>query len=386
MIRLALAVLCSSLAAAPYAQSAAPQDLSGKIDALVTYVMSEERIPGVSVAVLKDGRIVHSAGYGLADLENNVPVTPRTVFRFASISKALTGVLAARLLERGLLDLDRPVREYVPEWPEKHPAISCRQLLGHLGGIRHYKGDEINSTKHYPDLTSSLAIFKEDPLIAPPGERYSYTTYGFTLVGRALETAAGKSFRELIREEVLSPAGMTSTFIDDVSAIIPGRAQGYRWSPFGGNLNSALADTSYKIPGGGLCGTAEDLVQFANALLSNRLMKPETRELMWTAQSTSDGKKTSYGLGWVISELSGRRKASHSGGQQRVSTYLLIVPELKISVAVMTNLEGAGAGRIANSIASDMIERSSVVRVGQGGFGVPAAFEYHRGGLDAPCR
>lgn len=385
MIRLALILLGSSLAAALYAQSATPQEVSRKIDALVTYVMSEERIPGVSVAVLKDERIVHSAGYGLADIENNVPVTPRTVFRLASISKALTGVLAGRLFERGLLDLDRPIREYVPEWPEKHPPLTCRQLLGHLGGIRHYKGDEVNSTKFYPDLSSSLAIFKDDPLIAPPGERYSYTTYGFTLLGRALEVAAGKSFRELIREEVLAPAGMANTYIDDVAAIIPGRAQGYRRRP-GGNQNSALADTSYKLPGGGLCGTAEDLVRLASALLGGRILKPETRELLWTPQSTSDGKKTNYGLGWGTGEVSNRKAVMHSGGQQRVSTYLLIVPELNLAVAVMTNLEGGGAGRIAQSIASELMERSSVAGVSQGSLRVSTAFEHHQSGLNAPSR
>lgn len=134
MVRLALVVQSSSLAVALYAQSATPQDLPGKIDALVTSVMSEERIPGVSVAVLKNDRIIHSAGYGLADIENNVPVTPRTVFRLASISKALTGVLAGRLFERGVLDLDRPIREYVQEWPEKHPlslAGNSWATLGH---------------------------------------------------------------------------------------------------------------------------------------------------------------------------------------------------------------------------------------------------------------
>lgn len=386
MVRLALILLGSSLAVALYAQSATPQDLAGKIDALVTSVMSEERIPGVSVAVLKDDRIVHSAGYGLADIENNVPVTPRTVFRLASISKALTGVLAGRLFERGVLDLDRPIREYVQEWPEKHPPLTCRQLLGHLGGIRHYKGDEVNSTKFYPDLSSSLAIFKDDPLIAAPGERYSYTTYGFTLLGRALEVAAGKSFRELIREEVLAPAGMASTYIDEVAMIVQGRAQGYRRNPLGGISNSALADTSYKLPGGGLCGTAEDLVRLASALLSGRILKPETRELLWTPQSTSDGKKTSYGLGWVVGEVSNRRAVMHSGGQQRVSTFLLIVPEASLAVAVMTNLEGAGAGRIARSIASELIESSSSVGVVQGSLCVPAAFEHHQSGLNAPCR
>lgn len=327
-------------------------DLIGKIEKAISEEQKKQGIPGLSVAVVVDGKKVWEGGFGLSDLENQVPAKATTTYRLASISKSLTAVAAMRLFEQGKLDLDAPVRTYVPEWPEKHVPVSLRQLLGHLGGLRHYKGAEIDSTTYYGSLAKALDIFKDDPLLSTPGTQYSYTTYGFTLIGCALEKAAGKTFAALMKDLVFEPAGMATIRVDRVADIIPNRAQGYRKGPLGTLMNSGLADTSYKIPGGGFCSTAGDLADFAAALMNGALLKPESRELMWTSQKTSDGKETGYGMGFGVGKRNGFRVISHSGGQQRVATLLWIVPEKKLAVAVMTNMEGASPGAVVDVVAA----------------------------------
>lgn len=349
--RAVLLLLLACFAVAQPETTATPQSKQALAEAFVRGRQKQLGIPGLSVAVVADGKLVWQQGFGFADLENNVPATARTVYRLASISKSVTAVAALRLWEQGKLDLDAPIRTYVPSWPESQAAPTARQLLGHIGGVRHYKGQEIDSTRYYPTLSAALDIFKDDPLVAEPGTKYSYTTYGFTLAGCAMEKASGDTFEALVSSLVLKPAGIDTMRVDRVKDLIPNRAQGYAKGPSGQIQNSGLADTSYKIPGGGFCSTAGDLAKFAIALMDGKLLKPETRTMMWTSLKTKDGKETGYGLGFGVGSIGGVRAVSHSGGQQRVSTYLLILPEKRFAAAVMTNLEGADGASIARGLA-----------------------------------
>ena len=314
-------------------------DLRARIQSTVDEAREAAGIPGLGVAVRwADGSII-ALGSGLADLENDVPVTAHTVFRLASISKPITAVAALRLAEREILDLDRDVSELVREFPRKEHPVSVRQLLGHLGGIRHYKVGEIASNLHYTRVADALAVFANDPLIAEPGTLHAYSTYGFNLAGAAMASAAKLGFAELLQREIFDPAGCTTLIVDDPRRIVKHRAQGYARSPDG--LRNALqVDITNKVPGGGLCGTPTDLVRFAGALLDGRLLRPESLELAWTSQRTRDGKATGYGYGFGVARVDGRKIVSHSGGQPRVSTLLWIDVESKTSVAVMANLEG----------------------------------------------
>lgn len=318
-----------------------PQAKIEQIEKAITAEMSRQNIPGVSVAVVTDNQLRWANGYGLADLENFVPAKAATVYRLGSISKPITAVAAMQLVERGKLDLDAPIQKYCPAFPQKPWPITARHLLGHLSGIRHYKGAEIESTRHYTNLVDGLHIFKDDPLLFEPGARYSYTTYGYTVLGCAIEGASGMGYVDYVRENILLRAAMDRMRPDDVFEIIPNRAQGYRRTQTGELRNSGLADTSYKIPGGGWCSTVVDLARLAIALQSDGLLKRETREQMWTRVKTRDGKPMDYGLGWAITEREGIKLVGHGGGQQRVTTYLLILPEKRAVVALMTNLEGA---------------------------------------------
>lgn len=358
-LSLCLLVL-SSAAAAGARQAAAPAQQSAplpaekvrQIEALVAAEMAKQKIPGMSVAVVAGGQPRWAAGFGIQDIENEIPARASTVYRLGSISKPITAVAVMQLFERGRLDLDAPVRKYCPAFPEKQWPVTTRQVLGHLSGIRHYKSDEeFNSTRFYATVTDGLAMFKDDPLLHEPGAKYTYTTFGYTVLGCVVEGASGQRFADFVRENVFAPAGMERIRVDSVADIIKGRAQGYRITDKGELTNSPLADNSYKVPGGGFVSTAEDLAKFAAALQAGKLLKRETSELMYARQKTNDGKETNYGLGWGVGvRPGGGRAVGHSGGQQRVSTFLHMQPDQGLAVVIMSNLEGARLGDLSQQI------------------------------------
>lgn len=342
-------------------KTAPSSDQTAKIDAAVTAFRARLSIPGISVAIVKDNQIVFRRGYGLADLENQVPATARTVFRIASVTKSITAVAAMQLVEKGKLDLDAPIQKYAPSFPAKAFPITTRQLLAHLSGVRNYKSGEGERTNRYDSLTDALAVFKDDPLDHEPGTKYTYTTLGYTLLGVVIEAASGMSYSEYLKEWVLKPAGMLHTQVDDIFEIIPNRARGYSprvYGQFNGNWrNSSLMDSSYKIPGGGLVSTAEDLARFAIAVQNGALIKRETFAQMSTGQKTRDGRETGYGYGWYVDRREGRETDGsvwHGGVQAGFTADLWILPVKRLAVVILTNLEGGGRlglGKLANQLA-----------------------------------
>ena len=350
-----LFALCAPRASAqqPQPQPAPlPAEKVRQIEALVAAEMARQKIPGMSVAVVAGGQPRWAAGFGMQDVENEIPARASTVYRLGSISKPITAVAVMQLFERGRLDLDAPVRKYCPAFPEKQWPVTTRQVLGHLSGIRHYKSDEeFNSTRFYATVADGLAMFKDDPLLHEPGAKYTYTTFGYTVLGCVVEGASGQRFADFVRENVFAPAGTERLRVDSVADIIRGRAQGYRITDKGELTNSPLADNSYKVPGGGFVSTVEDLAKFAAALQAGKLLKRETSELMYARQKTNDGKETGYGLGWGVGvRPNGQRAVGHSGGQQRVSTFLHMQPDQGLAVVLMSNLEGARLGDLSQQI------------------------------------
>ncbi len=301
---------------------------------------SAQKVVGMSVAVGHHGALRYSSGFGLSDLENGYPARPDSVYRFGSISKTITAVAALELYDRGKLDLDVPIQRYVPAFPKKAFPVTLRELLGHLAGIRHYKGDEMLSTRYYPNVADGLRLFAGDPLEHEPGSKYLYTTHGFTLVGAAVEKAAGQRFVDFISAQVFAPANMDNARDDSVYAIVHNRARGYAFAN-GEVINAGLADTSYKVPGGGFIGTAIDVAQFGMALDAGRLLKRETYRLMTTSQKTTDGKETGYGMGISLTLFEGRKAFAHSGSQQGARSVFAIFPEEQFVIAILTNSEHA---------------------------------------------
>lgn len=318
---------------------AAQQPLADALRRDAEQYRTEQGIPGLAVAVLQGGEVVLAEGFGTADLENDVAVHAGTVFRLGSISKPWTAVLALQLVAQGHLDLDADVRTYLPEFPEKQWPVTTRQLLGHLGGVRHYKPGEGESTVRYATQRQALARFAADPLLHEPGTRYLYSTFGYNLAAAVVEAVGGRPFPELLRQGIAVTAAAPSLQDDDVHRLIRHRAQGYR-RVRGELQNSVLMDGSYKLGGGGLCSDVADLVRCGDALLDGRLLPREMLQRMTTSQRTRDGAATGYGLGLSVGERRGRAEWWHGGAQSRVSTVLLLCPEPRAAVAVLCNLEG----------------------------------------------
>ncbi len=355
----AVAALLLALAVFPAPRAAAqsapllPPAKQQEIRAAIAAEMDRLRIPGLSAAIAIDLRTAWSEGFGMADIENSVPARANTVYRLGSISKPITAVAVMQLAERGKLKLDEPIHTYVPAFPRKPWPVTVRELLAHLGGVRHYTSPaEILSTRHYTEVLGALDVFGNDPLLFEPGTRFSYTTFGYTLLGGAVESASGMRFVDYLRENVFGPAKMDCIRDDNVYAIVPHRARGYR-RPEGGEIeNCALADTSNKIPGGGLISTAGDLVQFASAVAGGTLLNRQSVSEMFTQQKTREGKPTRYGLGWYFFNIDGRKWVGHSGGQPGTSTMLLLEPKQGFVLSLMANIEGVDLYPLVDRIAA----------------------------------
>ncbi len=318
-----------------------------QIEAAIKDWMTQTKAPALSVAIVTENQLRWAKGFGLADVENAVPARAETAYRLASISKTITAVAIMQLVERGKLTLDAPINRYCAAYPAQQKfkdaayAITVQQLLVHQAGVRHNRFDETNTTKHYATINDAIASFKDDALVAEPESKYSYSTPGYTLLGCAIETASGQPFIEYLRENIFKPAGMTSTFVDDVYALIPHRARGYRKTTSGEVQNAPLHDTSIKVPGGGLATTVEDIAKFAIAVNTHKLVKAETLARMWTKPKTSDGKEQSYAMGFLVDDKNGSLRVFNDGSQPGTRTYLYLMPQQKIAITLMTNLEKA---------------------------------------------
>jgi len=350
-----LVLFLGGVEAASAQQKSLPAEKRAQIEKAVSSFMSANSVPGIGVAVVLEGERVWSAGFGMADLENFAPVTSSTLFRLGSISKPITATAILQLWEHGKLDLDAPVQKYCPAFPPKESPITTRQLLGHLGGIRHYnsdgKGDvPADSARHFANMQESLTIFAVDPLVAKPGTKFNYSTYGYTLLGCVLEGATSQKYVDYVRENIFWPAGMVESQADDFFVVVPHRTRWYHKDEAGIVRNAGVLDSSYKIPGGGLISSADDMARFEAAILADRLMQRATRDLMWTSLKTADGKATGYGLGWGLSDKFGVHIFAHTGGQQGTSTAFALVPERRAGVVVLANMDNVDSGSLADQI------------------------------------
>jgi len=319
-----------------------PLAYSAAIAADRAFILDTMRVlgaPGASVTVMKDGAVVWSEGFGWADVEEQVAVTPLTRFRIGSVSKSLTSIGLGLLMQEGKIDIDAPVQRYVPSFPVKQAPVTLRELAGHTSGIRHYRGNEMLIQRHYANVTQSLDIFRNDTLLFTPGTRFSYSSYGFNLLSAAMERAAGEPFVQFMSRRVFDAMGLRHTVAEYPDSLIPFRAHFYTPADSGnGIINAPFVDNSYKWAGGGFLSTTEDLARAGQLLLDGAILKPDTRQLLWTSQRTADGKETGYGMGWFVDhDSSGRRRVFHSGGSVGGTAYLLIYPDQKLVLALLVN-------------------------------------------------
>ena len=324
-----------------------------RLDGILEGELQKQSLVGAALGVIVDGEVAYLKGYGLADRENKIPVTRKTLFRWASISKCLTSVTAMQLYERNLLDLSRDVRSYTPEFPDKKALITPRDLLCHQGGIVHYSNGKVIHTRRQYDVPHpfesvvlALDTFRESPLVNQPGEKFSYTTHGYILLSAVIERAGKEKFASQVEKRIARPLGMTTLQPDYQWKHIPHRAVGYR-KKNKKVVPSTNTDVSWKLGGGGFISNIDDLALFAKGLINGKLVKPETERLMWTPQKLKDSKSTTYGYGFNIKGTGKELQVAHSGGQEKTRTRMVIFPGKRMGVVVMSNSEHCNSKSLA---------------------------------------
>lgn len=300
----------------------------------------EQRIPGMSIAIGRDGRLVFADGFGSLDLDGKVAATADTRYRIASITKPVTAVAVLQLEATGKLGLDDPVHQRCPGYPEKESNPTIRHLLAHQGGIRHTTDEEDTSiVGAFPRLADAIAPVTGEALEFEPGTKTLYTSWGYAILGCVIETISGQSYMDYITEHVLGPAGMSATTLDRPDFAAPDFSPGYRER--GSRLEpSEVVDTRFKTPASGLISSAPDLVRFALALQSGDLLAEDWRARMFEPQTLRDGKVTQHTLGWVTAPRPGGLAAYYSTGSMEGTTaFLYTIPEKGYAVAILANRE-----------------------------------------------
>lgn len=328
--------------------------------------LTEQNLPGMSVAVGVGGDIVWAEGFGWANLENRTPVAPEMRFAIGTASKALTSAAVGLLLEKHQLKLDDEVQRYVPTFPQKPWPVTLRQLMGHLAGVRNDAGDEEPLSVRCERTVEGLQRFAERPLLFEPGTRYRYSNYGWILVSAAVEAAAHQPFFAFMRKQIFEPLGMDDTKADSATEPIRDRATFYfpRFAadPRYGPQPPREIDYSCFAGSSGFLSTPSDLVRFGMAINSGRLLQPATVQLLQTPQRVASGQETGYGLGWDLETvaLAGEqtRLAGHDGELMggRVASFMTF-PEHGIVVAVTSNTAFADTFAVALQIAQAFAEQ-----------------------------
>lgn len=333
--------------------------------------ISANDFPAVSIALGKDGELVWARAAGYRDLENTIPVSLDTKFRIGSVAKAVSASTAAKLVDEGILNLDAPIKNLVPYYPEKAFEITTRQLMTHTAGIRHYGScicfpfDEYSNQKGHDSVESGVGTFAKSPLLFEPETEFSYSSYGFVLASAAMEGATGQSFDSLIENTLTIPLGMTHTMREGLAAgdfAVP-------YAIKGGQYKKAFpVDNSNKTAGGGFVSTPTDLILMTQAILTENYVDPKLRDsLFFTPQKLRNGEvnKQKYAFGWRSHMSTGvfneDRKVfiSHHGGVAMGGTaFLIMYPEHDMSIAVTVNRQMEGVSELVDlvqALARDVI-------------------------------
>lgn len=310
--------------------------------------MRLRHVPGLSVLVIKDGKVVREQGYGVANLEHGVPVTPQTVFQSGSVGKTFTAALILLLEQDGKLKLDDPISRHLPDTPAAWDKITIRHLLTHTSGL-----DDpyriIDFRKDYTDA-ELIALEATVPVRFAPGEKWAYSNMGYHLLGFIANRAGGKFYGEQLRERIFAPLGMGTRVISEAD-IVPHRAAGYEWKNGAYKNQSWVAPRLNTTADGSLYLTARDLARWDQALYGDRILDARLRAASFTAAKLNDGTDAPYGYGWFVDTLKGRRHISHGGAWQGFRAQLCRYVEDGLTVVVLANSDNARAKRFADIIA-----------------------------------
>ena len=339
----------------------APAIQSQSVDDYLAQEMKALHIPGLALGVYRNGEIVKAQGYGLANVELNVPVKPETIFQSGSVGKQFAATAVMMLVEEGKVGLDDAITKYFPGAPDTWNNIKVRNLLSHTSGLAEYESDERTgpSGPFYLrlDFTEDELLKKAEalPFDFQPGEKWSYRNTNYLLLGFLIRKVTGEFYGDYLQERIFKPLGMNATRIISEADIIPNRAAGYQLVK--GELKNQdwVSPTFNSTADGALYFTVLDLAKWDAALYTEKLVKKSSLDQMWTVAKLNDGKpnKSNYGFAWTIDQMNGHRVIEHGGAWQGFTTYIARYVDDKLTVVVLTNLDSANSnpGRIAHHVA-----------------------------------
>jgi serine beta-lactamase-like protein LACTB len=331
-----------------------------------------QRNIGLSALIMLDGETVVAENLGYADLEHGVPVTNETRFGVASITKAFTGLSLLKLHEAGRIELDAPIQRYVPAFPVKPGGvITPRLLAAHLAGIRHW-GQERNAAlyaRHFDDVSDVLALFKDDTLVAPPGTKMSYSSYGYNLIGAAIQSASGVKYQQYVNREIISRLGLKNTGFDDVLRVLPNRARRYSyfhpWT-FAVDSNAVYRvpewDYSHNIAGGNMYSTASDLAQFGRAIERPGLLSKKSLDLL-NRRPRVGAVEATMSFGFFVSDSAAPHRFLNIGGSNAgVQSGLFVYPDEDLVIVVLANTWGIGSN--SGEMNGELLSRLAAICMG----------------------
>jgi D-alanyl-D-alanine carboxypeptidase len=319
---------------------------SDEIDRYVEAQMRQLRIPGLSLAIIQNGRMIKERGYGFANLELEAPASKDTVYEFGSTTKQFTAAAVMLLVEEGRVHLDDSVRKYFPEVPESWSSITVRHLLNHTSGIQNhvavpgwlgvFKTSILGQTT--PPRDELLRMFFKLPLEFQPGETWAYDNTGYYLLGLIIEKASGQSYWEFLENRITKPLEMRATRSSDPQPLVPNRAAGYDWKA-NHFVNQPILAPFVAFSAGSILSTVEDMRKWDAALQTDTLLKKSSLDQSWTAAKGNDGGDLpfNYGFGWFIDNYHGHRLVQHSGGTPGFSSLIYRFVDDKLSVIILTN-------------------------------------------------
>jgi len=305
---------------------------------LIEHHKQQTQIPGAQVAIWVKDSLIWSESFGVSDLENGLSVNPQTQFRIASVSKSLTSLALAKMMQDKQIDIDKPIRTYLPEFPQKAYPITSRQLASSTSGIRHYTyQDPTYNTTNYPDVISALETFQDDPLLFEPGTAYHYSSYGWVLLSAVMVKASGQSFFGIMKN-TWSDLSMLDTTFDYPYQNSDNASKFYIYYKKEGRIEAPQENRSFMYAGGGYLSTAKDLVKAGRAILDKSYINKEYIDELLSSQQLKGGSETHYGLGWEVgtSRLN-TPIVYHSGSMSTARSHLMIYPEEDVVFAYLSN-------------------------------------------------
>lgn len=322
------------------------------VDDWVKAQIQLRHIPAASIAVIKDGVVVKTAGYGLADMENNIPARPDTVYKIGSVSKQFIAAGVMLLVQDGKVAVDDKVSKHLEGTPAAWQAITLRHLLTHTSGLVR-EGPGFDPYKVQPDIDVIKTAFPL-PLQFKPGDNYQYSNLGYYTLAEIIHRVSGKPWDDFLNERVFAPLGMTSTRATSVFDIIPNRADGYAW-----NVDKFANTENWPAvrPSGAFLSTALDMAKWEVALQSDRILKASTKKEMWTPLKLNDGREYEYGFGWELGDFpngigkTGVPIIRHEGTIPGFRAGYWRLPNHGITVIVLSNLDRAALDNLTSGIA-----------------------------------